>query len=904
MNRRSSLLPAAALAGAALLVPTGSAEASRPGDGGRFETWVGYDVGRYPTAVAAADLDGDGLADAAWVRDDFFQNSISVTLNLGDGTLDTAQTYPTTSQSTDVAAADLDGDGDVDLAVSARGDSYANNTVDLFLNDGAGAFTHSTTTGGSGPEQITAGDVDADGDSDLVLANYNEYPESTVTVLRNNGDATFAAEDTVVGFRVHDVVIGDLTGDGTTDLGAARLNEDVNRYELHVLEQRANGTFAPDAAPQRFDVSTNGGVGSPSLAVGDLDGDTDLDIVMGGGATFENAVLTNDGTGAFAVRTYEAPMVSPRIADLDGDGDADIAGVGGGGGIRGTATIQHNNGDGTFAAPVRAVTGSNPLGLDVADLQGDGRLDLLVAARDIGSGVTHRQRADATFAAPDAGQLFAPSVGVTTGDVDGDGDVDVAAAVDGDAGRSIRVLANDGSGGLTERAQVPSGTDPRSLTMADVDGDDDADLTWLAGAYTTQVVTTALNNGDGTFAAPTTRKVSTCSDHVNLGDVDGDGDLDQVVGNEGYCESTSEVAQVSVSLNNGAGGFADERLVRLAQFTGDVVVADIDRDGTADLIGASGLATTDDVAVALGTGGGEFAAPVLTTTGAAHREVVVRDLDGDGDLDIASNTFNDGTALLFGNRTAGFPQVEFLAGEQIHGYRNAVGIAVGDIDGDTIPDIVVANESGSDVGVHRGLGGGAFEERQVRYGMRPRVTDVALADLNGDGVLDVVSPAQLPGTSAFAARKTATRGLVAAAVDPTGLTLLLGARPKCTIVGTAGPDRLVGTSRTDVICGRGGNDTILGAGGSDVLLGHGGNDVVYGGEGYDVLRGGADADELRGGASDDAMRGDAGTDRLYGGPGSDTVDLRDAGTGTETGVAGGGVDHCLANRVDVLSGCP
>jgi len=172
---RSALVLAVAASAVVAIGATSTSRASRPGDVGRFDTWVGYDVGRAPVAVEAADLNGDRRPDAVWVRDDFFGNSISVTLNLGDGTLGTPRTYATTSQSTDLAVADLDGDGDTDVAVSARDDSYQGNTVDLFLNDGAGNLTHETTTGGTGPESITAGDVDSDGDTDLVLANYWEY---------------------------------------------------------------------------------------------------------------------------------------------------------------------------------------------------------------------------------------------------------------------------------------------------------------------------------------------------------------------------------------------------------------------------------------------------------------------------------------------------------------------------------------------------------------------------------------------------------------------------------------------------------------------------------------------------------------------------------------------------------
>ena len=279
MTAPTRVLLALALAAAAVLTGTvtTTGQAARPGDAERFDTWAGYDVGRYPVAVDTADFDGDGRQDAVWARDDFadfdeenFNNSISVTLNLGDGTLGNPRTYPTTAQSTDVETADLDGDGDEDIAVTARDNDYANNVVDLFLNDGTGAFTHTTTTGGYAPESITAGDVDSDGDTDLVLANYNQFldpdddgvPTGTISVLRNDGSAAFTEETVEVGNRVHDTVVADLTGDGSTDIAAVRKDEDTHgQYELHVLEQGTNQTFAPDSEFQQVEMNTNGGVG-------------------------------------------------------------------------------------------------------------------------------------------------------------------------------------------------------------------------------------------------------------------------------------------------------------------------------------------------------------------------------------------------------------------------------------------------------------------------------------------------------------------------------------------------------------------------------------------------------------------------------------------------------------------
>ena len=274
------------------------------------------------------------------------------------------------------------------------------------------------------------------------------------------------------------------------------------------------------------------------------------------------------------------------------------------------------------------------------------------------------------------------------------------------------------------------------------------------------------------------------------------------------------------------------------------------------------------------------------------------DFEGDGDIDVASNTFDEGTILLTNDGTGDFA-VRNLGGEAISGYRNAVGIAVGDINADAIVDIVVANETGSNVGVHYGLGDGAFEDRQVRYGMRPRVTDVELADLTGDGVVDVISPAQVPdGSPTDAADGSSTGG------DAGGVTVLLNRLPKCTITGTSGDDTLVGTPGSDVICGRGGNDVIRGRGGGDIVLGGDGTDRLKGGAGVDVVDGGKGNDNLGGGDGVDQLRGGTGTDVVHGNAGRDVVDGLDGVIGNDTLGGGGGRDHCRGDQGDQLTSCP
>lgn len=170
MRRVSGCAAAAGVlvAGVLVLLPVGGATAADLGDGGRFDTWAGYQVGRFPVEALAGDFNGDGAPDVAWVRNDFFENTLSVTYNLGDGTMSDPRNFPTSAGSaTDGVATDLDGDGNLDVAVVAEGACLCNDIIDLYLGDGTGDFVQTTATGGEAPHGIAAGDLDADGDQDL-----------------------------------------------------------------------------------------------------------------------------------------------------------------------------------------------------------------------------------------------------------------------------------------------------------------------------------------------------------------------------------------------------------------------------------------------------------------------------------------------------------------------------------------------------------------------------------------------------------------------------------------------------------------------------------------------------------------------------------------------------------------
>lgn len=132
---------------------------------------------------------------------------------------------------------------------------------------------------------------------------------------------------------------------------------------------------------------------------------------------------------------------------------------------------------------------------------------------------------------------------------------------------------------------------------------------------------------------------------------------------------------------------------------------------------------------------------------------------------------------------------------------------------------------------------------------------------------------------------------------------------RCTVVGTAGADRLVGTTSRDVICGLGGNDVIVGGGGNDVLAGGAGADIVSGGDGTDVVRGGLGPDQVAGGSGGDEVSGGTGGDVLTGGSGNDDLS-GNSGNDDLAGNAGaddlngdGGTNWCTPGATDSMTAC-
>ncbi len=336
-------------------------------------------------------------------------------------------------------------------------------------------FTTPTTyAAGNGPDSVAVADVNGDGKSDLVIANYTG---NSVSILLGNGDGTFTAPTTyATGTHPEAVSVADFNGDGKPDLVVANNGSGT----ISVLSGVGDGTFRTQAT-----LAT--GSYPDAISVADLNGDGKADLIVGNYGDSTISVLTGDGNGAFQPRaTYSAGAAWPLsivAADFNGDGETDVV--------------------------VTTIYGSHA---SAAVFQGDGTGALLPAHFSIGGLVP--------------GIFYTANSGLTA-DFNGDGKPDLAYAYGPGV---VSVLPGNGNGAALS-AQYAVGTDPRSITTADFNGDGKADLVVAnAGSNTLSILP---GNGDGSFQTQSTVATGQSPSAVAVADFNGDGKPDLVVVSQG-----------------------------------------------------------------------------------------------------------------------------------------------------------------------------------------------------------------------------------------------------------------------------------------------------------------------------------------------------------------------------------
>jgi len=638
-----------------LLTAAGSL-AVRLGDGdGYFPQAVTTPVSGSTQGLAVGDIDADGLPDVALASLD--DNGVAILLGSGDGSFTPSAIVPAGNTLREPVLGDFDGDGDLDLAVVRSGTSG----LVVSLGDGRGGFgpVTSLATAATSANDLAAADLDQDGDLDLVVAFSTS---ASLQVFHGDGRGGFAAQPLLPLVNVaSDVLAADLTGDGRPDLVASHPNAAI----VSLLSGQPEG-FAP---AQTWGPALGG---SPhSLAAADVDNDGDLDLAVGTALTFS----------------------VDRVKLLVNEGGA-------------SATL------------VQVPAGFDIGPVALADVNGDGLIDLLASSADGSSGITVVLNAlDPWFEAPT--DLSIPPLSVRAlahGDVDGDGQDELLALATESSDMKVLALRVPELQIVAEAAINVSGTLPDSLWAGDLDGDGLADLA-VADVSADTVVVVPGQAGGG-FGAHLVVAASVDPDFVAGGDVDADGDLDLVTTNRFQ-------DQIGVLWNDGTGAFSAPLVLNVADAPRRVAIGDLDQDGLGDL--AIIHVTGSNLSLLFGAGQHAFEPPVQLAIGTSPDDVEAADLDLDGDLDLAVADAG-GLRLMKGLGGGAFTTVAVIPA----GATNCVD--VGDVDGDGLPDVVTDGVGQAGFVVYTGATALAPQAAFNSQAFEARV----LMDADDDGLLDLV----------------------------------------------------------------------------------------------------------------------------------------------------------------------
>ncbi|MEM7205861.1 MAG: VCBS repeat-containing protein [Planctomycetota bacterium] len=433
------------------------------------------------------------------------------------------------------------------------------------------------------------------------------------------------------------VALGDVDGDGDLDVLAGTSNGPVY-FRLYLNDGRAQFTDATTRLPPG-----NGRVSA--LALVDVDGDGDLDAFLGGdrGRLF---LLLNNSRGHFTdVSATHVPVRRagpPRaiaVGDLDGDGAPDVLVI-----DTDRQMMLANDGTGVFAMqPVSCARRppGNVTNLDLGDIDGDGDLDAVFGHHAESLFDPERN----TVRVNDGGGCFTAAPGswpeiedrtnaIRLGDVDGDGDLDAFVANDG----QNLLLLNDGFGSFRDATAShlpPDSDNSRTVALGDLDGDGDLDA-FVGGIRSSQLY---HNDGAGRFtiAGPSLAPGDTVASAA-LGDLDGDGDLDLLLGNAGHISRAFPTVgrRNRVLLNDGQGDFTEvTSLGSPVNVQAPQALADLNGDGMLDALVADEPSAGRALSVWFGNGAGGYARAPVPMLAATNdvSGVTLGDVDSDGDVD-------------------------------------------------------------------------------------------------------------------------------------------------------------------------------------------------------------------------------------------------------------------------------
>jgi hypothetical protein len=653
-------------------------------------------------AVAWGDYDNDGDSDILLAGINGTTRYAIVYRNEGGGAFTDIGAGLTGVSNNPAAWGDFDNDGDLDILIT--GTSATGPVTKLYWNDG-GVFAEVIGTGLAGIEHGGAafGDMDNDGDLDIVLSGYTGSANWS-RVYRNDGGGAFSDLGSFLpALRDSSVAWGDYDNDGRLDVllsgdsGSGRISRVYHNEQTVTTNTVPSAPTNLNASGDGFtfnlswDAASDGQTPAASLTynlrVGTTPGGSDLYAGMADTGTGYRRVPAMGGSqlGASAIFKPGYGICTTAYWSVQA---VDSAFAGGAFASEGNFALT-----GQFCDSGVGLTGISVGSAAWGDYDNDGDLDVLITGYTGSSRITRIYRNDGggTFTENAAAGLIGVSNGEAAwGDYDRDGDLDVLLAGFTGSGVVTKVYRNNGDQTFTETAAL-TGFRYADVAWGDYDNDGDLDAL-VAGDDLNYPGTRLFRNEGGVFVDGGTAGLESVQDgSLSWGDYDNDGDLDVLMTGRYYDGSFHSIARVY--RNNGSGAFTDIGAGLQAVAYSEAAWGDYDNDGDLDIL-LTGFTGTDRIArLYRNNGNGTFSnMGAAGLPGVADGSVAWGDTDNDGRLDIliAGNSGPSTLSGVYHNNGDG----TFSAAANFTGVRDAA-VAWGDYDNDGRLDVLLAGDTDS-----------------------------------------------------------------------------------------------------------------------------------------------------------------------------------------------------------------